>query len=101
MVALNHVPEFAGTDLQYQCNLHDFEDHTIIGTAKVKLTNAEIIQGMDGDKSKIDITVASNTIDGDGGILFRVMNKLHRHEKTLFFAMLNENFVNTLNPEYE
>ena len=100
-VILNHVPEFAGTELQYKCNLHDFNNHGVIGTANVKLTNAEIIQGMEGDKSRIEITVSSTQINGNHDSLIEMMGKLHKHEKNLFYAMLNEEFVNTLNPVYE
>lgn len=101
-INFNHVQDFAGTELQYRCHVHDFANNTIIlGDATVKLTNAAIIQGVDGIFSRIDIRIDSAPFNGSKDDFYRMMDKLHHHEKVLFYSMLSEHFVNSLNPEYD
>lgn len=101
-ISFNHIQNFAGTELQYKCYVHDFDDHQIIiGDATVKLTNAALIQGMDGTLSRIDINIDSTPYNGTKEQFYVLMEKLHRHELTLFYSMLSENFVQSLNPEYD
>lgn len=101
-INLNHVQDFAGTELQYRCHVHDFDnDMIILGDATVKLTNAAIIQGTDGFFSRIDIRIDSVPFNGSKDDFYRMMDKLHYHEKVLFYSMLSEHFVNSLNPVYD
>jgi len=101
-INFNHVQDFAGTELQYRCHVHDFDNNRIIlGDAIVKLTNAAIFQDVDGVFSRIDIRIDSAPFNGDKNDFYRMMDKLHHHEKVLFYSMLSEQFVNSLNPEYD
>lgn len=101
-INFNHVQDFAGTELQYRCHVHDFDnDRIILGDATVKLTNAAIIQGVDGIFSRIDIRIDSAPFNGSKDDFYRMMDKLHHHEKVLFYSMLSEHFVNSLNPVYD
>jgi len=101
-IALKHVQDFAGTELQYRCHVHDFDNNSLIlGDATVKLTNSAIIQGVDGTFSWIDIRIDSVPFNGNKKDFYLMMDKLHHHEKVLFFSMLNEGFVKSLNPEYD
>lgn len=101
-ISFNHVQDFAGTELQYMCHLHDFDNtNIIIGDAKVKLINSAILEGVEGTTSRIEIKIESAPFNGNKDALLTRMRKLHRHQKALFFSMLNENFVNSLNSEYD
>lgn len=101
-ITLNHVQDFAGTELQYRCHVHDFDNNSIIlGDATVKLTNSAIFQGIEGIFSRIDIRIDSVPFNGTKNDFYIMMDKLHHHEKVLFFSMLSEGFVNSLNPEYD
>lgn len=101
-ISFNNIQDFAGTELQYMCHLHDFEDYnTILGDAKVKLINSALFEGIQGSTSRIDIKIESKPFYGNKSILFTRMGQLHKHQKLLFFSMLNEKFVKSLNPEYD
>lgn len=101
-ISFNHIQDFAGTELQYKCHLHDFENRNIIlGDAQVRLVNSAIFEGIEGSISRIEIKIESTPFNADKKALFARMNNLHQHQKNLFFSMLNEKFVNSLNPEYE
>lgn len=101
-ITFNHVQNFAGTELQYMCHLHDFDEHQVIlGDAKVRLVNSAIFEGVEGSTSRIEIKIESVAFNGNKDALYSILGKLHNHQKALFFSMLNENFVNSLNPEYD
>lgn len=101
-VSFNHVQNFAGTELQYHCHVHDFDgNRNVLGDATVKLTNSVMFEGVDGVMSRIDIRLDSVPYNGNKNGFYRMMDKLHRHEKALFYSMLSVNFVNSLNPEYD
>lgn len=101
-IYFKNVQDFAGTELQYRCNVHDFDNQRkVIGEARVILTNSAMFENADWTESKIDITISSSPFQGNLDFSYGLLEKLHRHEKILFYSMLNEAFVDTLNPEYE
>jgi uncharacterized protein (TIGR04255 family) len=58
--------------------------------------NAEIIKNEISDKGTlidIDVTQSSNLSSSIGNDLFDIIQTLHQEEKTLFFSILNEDFL--------
>lgn len=96
-IKLNQLPNFNGSVFNFSCNCN-MEDKTI-SEATIKLTNNKQMQN--GTVSIIEVAIAGKTGDYQLEECLQLLSECHKFEKHLFFLLLSEEFINTLNPHYE
>ena len=96
-IKLNQLPNFNGSVFNFSCN-YNKEDEPI-AEATIKLTNNKQIQN--SSVSIIEVAIAGKIGDYHLEECLQLLSECHKFEKHLFFLLLSEKFINTLNPHYE
>lgn len=96
-IKLNQLPNFNGSVFNFSCNCNK-EDEPI-AEATIKLTNNKQIQN--SSVSIIEVAIAGKIGDYHLEECLQLLSECHKFEKHLFFLLLSEKFINTLNPHYE
>ena len=96
-IKLNQLPNFNGSVFNFSCKCNK-EDEPI-AEATIKLTNNKQIQN--SSVSIIEVAIAGKIGDYHLEECLQLLSECHKIEKHLFFLLLSEKFINTLNPHYE
>lgn len=96
-INFNQLPNFNGSVFNFSCNCSK-KDETI-AEATIKLTNNKQIQN--STVSIIEVAIAGKIGDYHLEECLQLLSECHKFEKHLFFLLLSEEFINTLNPHYE
>ena len=96
-IKLNQLPNFNGSVFNFSCNCNNKDEP--IAEATIKLTNNKQIQN--SSVSIIEVAVAGKIGDYHLEECLQLLSECHKFEKHLFFLLLSEKFINTLNPHYE
>lgn len=96
-IKLNQLPNFNGSVFNFSCNCN--REREPIAEATIKLTNNKQIK--DSTVSIVEVAIAGKTGDYQLEECLQLLSDCHKFEKHLFFLLLSEEFINTLNPHYE
>lgn len=96
-IKLNQLPNFNGSVFNFSCNCNKKDEP--IAEATIKLTNNKQIQN--SSVSIIEVAIAGKIGDYHLEECLQLLSECHKFEKHLFFLLLSEEFINTLNPHYE
>lgn len=96
-IMLNQLPNFNGSVFNFSCNCNKKDEP--IAEATIKLTNNKQIQN--SSVSIIEVAIAGKIGDYHLEEFLQLLSECHKFEKHLFFLLLSEEFINTLNPHYE
>lgn len=96
-IKLNQLPNFNGSVFNFSCNCN--REREPIAEATIKLTNNKQIK--DSTVSIVEVSIAGKTGDYQLEECLQLLSECHKFEKNLFFLLLSEEFINTLNPHYE
>lgn len=96
-IKLNQLPNFNGSVFNFSCNCNKQDEP--IAEATIKLTNNKQIQN--SSVSIIEVAIAGKKGDYHLEECLQLLSECHKFEKHLFFLLLSEKFINTLNPHYE
>lgn len=96
-IKLNQLPNFNGSVFNFSCNCN--REREPIAEATIKLTNNKQIK--DSTVSIVEVAIAGKTGDYQLEECLQLLSECHKFEKHLFFLLLSEEFINTLNPHYE
>lgn len=96
-IKLNQLPNFNGSVFNFSCNCN--MEYKTIAEATIKLTNNKQMQN--GTVSIVEVAIAGKTGDYQLEECLQLLSECHKFEKHLFFLLLSEEFINTLNPHYE
>lgn len=96
-IKLNQLPNFNGSVFNFSCNCN--KEGEPIAEATIKLTNNRQIQ--DSTVSIVEVAIVGKTGDYQLAECLQLLSECHKFEKHLFFLLLSEEFINTLNPHYE
>ena len=96
-IKLNKLPNFNGSVFNFSCNCNKKDEP--IAEATIKLTNNKQIQN--SSVSIIEVAIAGKIGDYHLEECLQLLSECHKFEKHLFFLLLSEEFINTLNPHYE
>jgi uncharacterized protein (TIGR04255 family) len=99
--------DISGTGLKLDNSILRLADESGSFKTYVTLTNKakRISQSLQGQQiieaSLVDVNVYENFNPvTDLNILFNKLNQIHAKQKEIFFGLINNDFLNTLNPEY-
>lgn len=96
-INFNQLPNFNGSVFNFSCNCNKKDEP--IAEATIKLTNNKQIQN--SSFSIIEVAIAGKIGDYHLEECLQLLSECHKFEKHLFFLLLSEEFINTLNPHYE
>lgn len=92
---LNAIPQIDGTEIRFKMAITDQDKH--LGIATIRLTD-----NLPSNKPNIKVSVVDIEIDTttSNERQKETLEFLHTHERTLFFSILNKQFIDSLGAHY-
>jgi uncharacterized protein (TIGR04255 family) len=101
---LKNALEFRHAGFEESLRLHQVSLKREDVNLYVQIAPFASVQILNSDKTGMLIDIDASTMLGnrlfEEDLLFEKINSLHEEEKILFFGLLNEKFLKSLNPEY-
>lgn len=101
-IQLNNIPPFVGREFNFKFGIYHHvkngEKGEFVADAEVHLSDNLPIPETSTRYSRIDVGLQSRPCDGSFSDVFEQLQKLHFHEKEIFFKLLSKEFVDKLTP---